>query len=43
MILQALRARKVDQACNLLARHIQTIERLALPSSRAEIRSDEIR
>ncbi|MGY3353656.1 DNA-binding GntR family transcriptional regulator [Bradyrhizobium sp. GM0.4] len=33
LILQALRARNVDQACNLLARHIQTIERLALPGS----------
>ncbi|MET4331473.1 DNA-binding GntR family transcriptional regulator [Bradyrhizobium sp. i1.15.2] len=33
LILQALRARGVDQACNLLARHIQTIERLALPAS----------
>nr|WP_088930749.1 GntR family transcriptional regulator [Bradyrhizobium sp. WSM4349] len=33
LILQALRARNVDQACNLLARHIQTIERLALPVS----------
>ncbi|WP_409190202.1 GntR family transcriptional regulator [Bradyrhizobium sp. RDM4] len=33
LILQALRAHKVDQACNLLARHIQTIERLALPAS----------
>ncbi|WP_141686932.1 GntR family transcriptional regulator [Bradyrhizobium sp. LMTR 3] len=33
LILQALRARNVDQACSLLARHIQTIERLALPSS----------
>lgn len=32
LILQALRARNVDQACNLLARHIQTIERLALPA-----------
>ncbi|MCP3441260.1 GntR family transcriptional regulator [Bradyrhizobium sp. CCGUVB14] len=32
LILQALRARNLDQACNLLARHIQTIERLALPS-----------
>lgn len=30
LILQALRARNIDQACNLLARHIQTIERLAL-------------
>ncbi|MET4312674.1 DNA-binding GntR family transcriptional regulator [Bradyrhizobium sp. RT4b] len=33
LILQALRARNVDQACNLLARHIQTIERLALLAS----------
>ncbi|EIG61380.1 GntR family transcriptional regulator [Bradyrhizobium sp. WSM1253] len=33
LILQALRARNVDQACNLLARHIQTIERLVLRSS----------
>jgi DNA-binding GntR family transcriptional regulator len=33
LILQALRARNVDQACTLLARHIQTIERLALPAS----------
>ncbi|WGR90688.1 GntR family transcriptional regulator (plasmid) [Bradyrhizobium sp. ISRA443] len=33
LILQALRARNVDQACNLLARHIQTIERLAIPAS----------
>ncbi|MCK1660459.1 GntR family transcriptional regulator [Bradyrhizobium sp. 151] len=33
LILQALRARNVDQACNLLSRHIQTIERLALPAS----------
>ncbi|WP_439397786.1 GntR family transcriptional regulator [Bradyrhizobium sp. PMVTL-01] len=33
LILQALRARNVDQACNLLTRHIQTIERLALPAS----------
>lgn len=33
LIVQALRARNVDQACNLLARHIQTIERLALPAS----------
>src|SRR5215472_9817173 len=31
-ILQALRARNVDQACSLLARHIQTIERLAVPA-----------
>lgn len=33
LILQALRSRNVDQACNLLTRHIQTIERLALPAS----------
>lgn len=33
LILQSLRARNIDQACNLLARHIQTIERLALPAS----------
>jgi DNA-binding GntR family transcriptional regulator len=33
LILQSLRARNVDQACNLLARHIQTIERLTLPAS----------
>ena len=32
-ILQALRARNIEQACSLLARHIQTIERLALPAS----------
>jgi len=32
LILQALRTRDVDQACNLLTRHIQTIERL-LPAS----------
>ena len=32
LILQALRARNVDQACSLLARHIQTIERLAIPA-----------
>ncbi len=31
-ILQALRARNFDQACSLLARHIQTIERLTAPS-----------
>lgn len=29
LILGALRARNVDQACSLLARHIQSIERLA--------------
>ncbi|MGR4932658.1 GntR family transcriptional regulator [Bradyrhizobium sp. CAR08] len=33
LILRALRARNVDQACNLPARHIQTIERLAIPAS----------
>jgi len=33
LILQALRARNVEQACSLLARHIQTIERLAHPGS----------
>jgi DNA-binding GntR family transcriptional regulator len=33
LILQALRMRNVDQACNLLTRHIQTIEQLALPTS----------
>jgi len=33
LILQALRSRNVDQACSLLTRHIQTIERLALPAS----------
>ncbi|MET4261416.1 DNA-binding GntR family transcriptional regulator [Bradyrhizobium sp. S3.12.5] len=33
LILQALRARNIDRACNLLARHIQTIERLALSAS----------
>lgn len=32
LILQALRSRNVDQACTLLARHIQTIERLTLPA-----------
>ena len=33
LILQALRARNADQACGLLARHIQTIERLAVPAA----------
>lgn len=33
LILQALRARNIDRACHLLARHIQTVERLALPAS----------
>ncbi|MET4260896.1 DNA-binding GntR family transcriptional regulator [Bradyrhizobium sp. S3.12.5] len=32
LILQALRARNLDQACHLLSRHIQTIERLSLPA-----------
>ncbi|MBB4374377.1 DNA-binding GntR family transcriptional regulator [Bradyrhizobium sp. cir1] len=30
LILQALRARNIDQACQLLTRHIQSIERVAL-------------
>src|SRR5579859_6060519 len=33
LILQALRMRNVDQACSLLARHIQTIERLSVPAA----------
>jgi DNA-binding GntR family transcriptional regulator len=33
LILQALRSRNLNQACSLLTRHIQTIERLALPAS----------
>ena len=33
LILQALRARNLDQACSLLARHIQTIERLTVPAA----------
>lgn len=33
LILAALRARNVDQACSLLARHIQTIERLTGPAA----------
>ena len=33
LILQALRARNIEQALNLLARHIQTIERLSVPSA----------
>jgi DNA-binding GntR family transcriptional regulator len=32
LILQALRARDIDQASSLLARHIQTIERIAIPA-----------
>jgi DNA-binding GntR family transcriptional regulator len=33
LILQALRARNLEQASNLLARHIQTIERLSVPTA----------
>jgi DNA-binding GntR family transcriptional regulator len=33
LILQAVRARNIEQACNLLARHIQTIERLSVPAA----------
>jgi len=33
LILGALRARNVEQACSLLARHIQTIERLSVPAN----------
>ena len=33
LILGALRARDVEQACSLLARHIQTIERLTAPAT----------
>lgn len=33
LVLQALRARNLDQACSLLARHIQTIERLTAPAA----------
>lgn len=33
LILGALRARNLDQACSLLARHIQTIERLTVPAA----------
>lgn len=33
LILEALRSRKIDQACDLLVRHIQTIERLAFLAS----------
>ncbi|OSI68651.1 GntR family transcriptional regulator [Bradyrhizobium canariense] len=36
LILQALRACNVDRACDLLARHIQTIERLSLSASEAQ-------
>ncbi|MFZ0766353.1 MAG: FCD domain-containing protein, partial [Bradyrhizobium sp.] len=31
LILGALRAHNIEQACSLLARHIQTIERLSVP------------
>jgi DNA-binding GntR family transcriptional regulator len=33
LILGALRARNIEQACSLLARHIQTIERLSVPAA----------
>jgi DNA-binding GntR family transcriptional regulator len=33
LIVQALRARNLEQASNLLARHIQTIERLSVPAA----------
>src|SRR5580700_1885195 len=33
LILGALRARDIEQACSLLARHIQTIERLTAPAT----------
>jgi DNA-binding GntR family transcriptional regulator len=33
LILGALRARNIEQACGLLARHIQTIERLTVPAT----------
>ena len=33
LILGALRARNIEQACSLLARHIQTIERLTVPAA----------
>jgi DNA-binding GntR family transcriptional regulator len=33
LILAALRARNIEQACGLLARHIQTIERLSVPAA----------
>jgi DNA-binding GntR family transcriptional regulator len=33
LILQALRARNIEQASSLLARHIQTIERLSVPAA----------
>src|SRR5579863_4855218 len=33
LILQALRARNLEQASHLLARHIQTIERLSVPAT----------
>src|SRR5579863_3807253 len=33
LILGALRTRNIEQACSLLARHIQTIERLSVPAA----------
>lgn len=33
LILGALRGRNIEQACSLLARHIQTIERLSVPAT----------
>jgi len=33
LILGALRAHNIEQACSLLARHIQTIERLSVPAT----------
>jgi DNA-binding GntR family transcriptional regulator len=33
LILGALRARDIEQASGLLARHIQTIERLSVPAA----------
>jgi DNA-binding GntR family transcriptional regulator len=38
LILQALRARNLEQASSLLARHIQTIERLSVPGGLSEVR-----
>jgi DNA-binding GntR family transcriptional regulator len=33
LILGALRTRDIEQACSLLTRHIQTIERLTAPAT----------
>jgi DNA-binding GntR family transcriptional regulator len=33
LILGAMRTRNIEQACSLLARHIQTIERLSVPAA----------